>query len=107
MQDGLYKVAFQTPLGEGFGVVTLKGGELTGGDSMMYYIGTYDQNGETFNASVRASQHSTVPGMSSVFGATNVQINLTGTSTGDSAVMKGSSPQAPGISFSAVMTKLG
>jgi hypothetical protein len=37
MQNGLYAAEFQTPLGNGHGVVMLLNGVLQGGDSMMYY----------------------------------------------------------------------
>ena len=33
--NGLYKVSFGTPLGEGFGVIVLRDGEVLGGDG--YY----------------------------------------------------------------------
>lgn len=108
MQDGLYKAAFQTPMGEGYGVVVLSGGTLRGGDSMMYYIGTYTENGGQFTASVDVDVHSTVPGMVSVFGPSKnrVHIDLQGQSTAESATAKGSSPQAPGIGFNAKLTRL-
>ncbi len=102
MQDGLYKAAFKTPIGEGYGVVTLSGGTLRGGDSMMYYVGTYSESGGQFTASVDVDKHSNVPGMISTFGPGNNN----GQSTDDSATAKGSSPQAPGVGFSLVLTRL-
>lgn len=39
MEEGLYKVLFQTQLGQGTGVVTVREGRLRGGDSVMYYTG--------------------------------------------------------------------
>lgn len=108
MQDGLYKAAFKTPMGEGFGVVVLSGGTLRGGDTMMYYVGTYSEDGGQFTASVEVDSHSSVPGMMSVFGPgkNRVHINLNGTSTGDSATAKGSSPQAPGVAFAVTLSRL-
>lgn len=108
MQDGLYKATFKTPIGEGYGVVTLSGGTLRGGDSMMYYVGTYSENGGQFTASVGVDKHSNVPGMISTFGPGNnrVHIDISGQSTDDSATAKGSSPQAPGVGFSLVLTRL-
>jgi hypothetical protein len=41
MQTGLYKVNFKTPLGLGAGVVVLENGMIRGGDSSMFYRGTY------------------------------------------------------------------
>jgi len=108
MEDGLYKVTFATPMGEGYGVVVLKGGELRGGDSMMYYVGTYSENGGDFSASVDVNVHSQVAGMVSVFGpgVNRVHLDLSGKSLGSGATAKGSSPQAPGVGFSATLAKL-
>ena len=108
MEDGLYKAAFKTPMGEGFGVVHLSGGTLSGGDSMMYYVGTYSEDGGQFTASVEVNKHSSPHGMVSVFGPGNnrVHIDINGQSTGNSATAKGSSPQAPGVGFAVTLTKL-
>lgn len=106
MKNGLYKVHFQTPLGQGTGVVVVNNGRLSGGDSLMYYSGTYEESGNKFNANVLSAKHSTIPGMQSVFGKDRVNIKLSGSSTESSAVCKGSSPDAPGISFSAELSRL-
>lgn len=106
LTNGLYKVGFQTPLGEGFGVVTLEDGRLLGGDSMMYYIGTYQQNGDAFTAQVSVATHSVIPGGGSVFGVPEATIQLNGSSTGNTAQVSGSSPQAPGVGFTASLTRL-
>jgi hypothetical protein len=107
MRNGLYKVAFRTPIGEGFGVVVLSDGKLSGGDSSMYYSGSYTQNGDDFRAEVSVATHTQVSGMRSVFGVPQGTIALTGKSEGDRGTMAGSSPQAPGIAFSAVLTRIG
>jgi hypothetical protein len=39
MENGHYKVEFQTPLGVGAGVVFYQNGAVHGGDSMMAYMG--------------------------------------------------------------------
>lgn len=108
MQDGLYKAKFATPIGEGAGVVVLSGGSLRGGDSMMFYVGTYAETGDQFSATVDIDVHSQVEGMASVFGQGNnrVHIKLSGYSKGDTATAHGSSPQAPGVSFNVELTRL-
>jgi hypothetical protein len=106
MRDGLYKVQFDTQRGTGSGVVFLQGGKLRGGDSRIYYVGTYDENGGQFSARVTTDQHTDVPGMSSVFGVDRSNINLRGIGTVDSAEMKGTAAEAPGISFRAVLTRI-
>ncbi len=57
LQNGLYKIEFQTQLGAGSGVVILHDGQLRGGDSMIYYVGTYKQDGDEFSAEVRTDAH--------------------------------------------------
>lgn len=101
MQDGLYKVQFQTPKGSGCGVVLLMSGQLRGGDSMMYYRGTYSQNGDQFSAQVESAAHSHPPGMTSVFGLDRVTITISGKSSGNSAQLTGQAAQAPGLLFQA------
>lgn len=105
MRDGLYKVAFQTPLGAGAGVVVLQDGKLRGGDSSMYYVGSYSETGSQFSAEVASSRHT--QGLPSVFGKDNVRISLKGTSQSDSAQMTGTSPDAPGVRLQATLTRLG
>ena len=106
LENGLYKVAFQTPLGAGYGVAVLRDGVIEGGDSMMFYRGTYSQEGDAFTASVEIGTHSTVKGMDSVFGVASGSIDLAGQTGSMPATVQGSSPQAPGISFQAVLSPL-
>lgn len=108
MQNGLYKATFNTPMGEGYGVVVLADGILRGGDSMMYYVGTYSETGGQFTAAVEVDAHSQVPGLVSVFGPgiNRVHIDIQGQSTADSAKANGSSPQAPGVGFAVTLTLL-
>lgn len=106
MRNGLYAVSFKTPLGEGAGVVTLLDGKVQGGDSGLFYDGTYSIAGERFSATLRTDRHDRNTGMVSVFGVDKVQIQLDGTWTGDSASVTGTSPQAPGISFKAALRRV-
>lgn len=106
MRDGLYKVDFQTPLGAGAGVVHLQGGRVWGGDAGLYYVGTYAIAGSQFNADVVTDRHTNYPDIVSVFGKDRVHIRLKGTWTGDTAHAAGSAPEAPGIAFQAVLTRI-
>jgi T3SS negative regulator,GrlR len=106
MQNGLYKVIFETPLGAGYGVVNLLNGSISGGDSSMYYFGTYELSGTNFTAFVQVKQHSNVAGLTSVFGVAEAEIQLNGQSTDTTAQVVGSSPQAPQLRFSASLAKL-
>lgn len=106
MKDGLYKVFFQTPLGIGAGVVFAKDGRMWGGDSSIYYVGTFSEENGELTATVDIDEHTKVPGMASVFGVANATIVLSGTVNGGIITAKGTSPQAPGISFSATLTHI-
>jgi hypothetical protein len=52
MRDGLYKVYFETPLGANFGVVHAVDGKIWGGDSSMFYVGSYVTRGNEITAHV-------------------------------------------------------
>jgi hypothetical protein len=112
MLNGLYKVGFKTQLGEGFGVVVLKDGVVSGGDSSMYYTGSYTDNDGSFVAEVRADTHTKISGIAPVFGVSPVNIKLEGSisSAGPKSAnaidLVGTSPDAPGIKFAAKMTRL-
>jgi len=106
LRDGLYRVHFQTPMGEGNGVAVLEGGRLRGGDSMIYYVGTYKQDGDRFTAEVQTDEHSNMQGMASVFGVSKASITIQGKTGNDTAEMTGSSPQAPGVAFKASLHRL-
>ena len=104
ISDGLYKVAFLTPLGNGAGVVHLLGGKMWGGDAALYYIGTYTETGDQLSASVTTNRHT--DGYGSVFGVDRVHISLRGKVTGNTATMDGSAIEAPGISFKAYLSRI-
>jgi hypothetical protein len=116
MRDGLYKVAFQTQLGAGAGVVVLQGGKLKGGDSRIYYTGSYTETGDQFTAQVATELHTDTPGFGSIFGRDHANISLRGTTKGDSAEMTGTAAEqelslhqtrlAPGVSFQVVLTRI-
>jgi hypothetical protein len=105
-EAGLYVIRFQTPFGAGAGVAYLESGKLRGGDSMMAYVGSFNEANGTINADVRAYRHTDVPGMASVFGVNEVDIHLTGTINGGNAVLSGTAPQAPGVTLQVSMERL-
>jgi hypothetical protein len=100
LPDGFYRVRFETPRGEGAGVVMLTNGQLRGGDSAIAYSGTFSQNGDAFTAAVATSRHA--PGMPSIFGIDAVNINLTGKSSNGGATCTGTAAQAPGLTLGAI-----
>jgi hypothetical protein len=104
MRDGLYKVEFKTPLGAGSGVVHVQGGKLWGGDTGMFYVGSFTQSGDQISATVRTGRHTA--NSTSVFGQDRVEISLTGKASGDVADLIGQAPQAPNVRLSAVLTRI-
>jgi hypothetical protein len=104
MQNGLYRVEFGTPLGSGAGVVLLQDGNLRGGDSSMYYFGTFTETGN--QATVVAESHRHTPGLPSVLGRDDTHLSLQGTVQGNSAQLNGSAREAPGVNLQVSLTLL-
>jgi hypothetical protein len=104
MRDGLYKVDFRTQGGSGAGVVVLQGGKVRGGDSGLYYAGTFAENGDQITAQIATNRHTV--GIGSVFGRDRVNISLRGTAKGDTAQMTGTAAEAPGLNFQASLTRI-
>lgn len=105
-EPGLYALTFATPAGQGTGVAYLDGGKLRGGDSMMAYVGSYNENNGTLQADVRAYKYSNAPGMISVFGVDVVNITLKGKVDGINASLIGTAPEAPGVQLRVTMERL-
>jgi hypothetical protein len=101
LRNGSYSAWFRTSLREGTGIVVLKDGKVTGGDTVLAYTGTYFQNGDKFSAFVRTQRHSA--GQPSVFGIDNVDLTLTGKSTPTAASCSGTARQAPDLPFEATL----
>ena len=106
MQDGLYRVGFKTRLGTGFGVVTLRDGRISGGDSTSWYVGSYQLEDGLFRAEIQIDRHTEISMVRSVFGVERARILLEGQSLGNEALMKGISPDAPEVAFEAVLSRL-
>jgi hypothetical protein len=106
LRDGLYKVQFQTQIGSGAGVVHLLGGRMWGGDAGLFYTGTYRQSGDEFSGEVTTGRHTQTPGFASVFGRDNVHVKVRGRPNGDTVTLSGTSPEAPGVTFQAILTRI-
>ena len=106
VKNGLYRVSFQTPLGAGAGVLHLMDGRLWGGDTGLYYVGTYTINENELIADVTTNRHTQIPGNTSVFGIDHVHIQLRGPVQEDHIAMTGSAAEAPGISFQVILNRI-
>jgi len=65
LQNAQYSVWFRTPAGEGHGIVSLMNGEVSEGDNISSYTGTYVQQGDKFTATLSVKRHA--QGSPSVF----------------------------------------
>ena len=99
LQNSKYSVWFRTSQGEGYGIVSLMDGNMSGGDNISSYTGTYVQQGDKFTAAISVKRHT--QGSPSVFGVDNVDITLSGKSTPTTASCFGTAKQAPGITLQA------
>jgi len=104
LENGSYSVWFRTLLGEEMGVVMLEDGKITGGDTVIAYKGSYSLAEDSFTADISTERHT--PGQLSVFGIDNVDLTLTGKSTYTMASCHGTSRQAPGIAFEAIIIRI-
>lgn len=105
-ENGLYVVTFAAAGSGGAGVVYFQDGKLRGGDSMMVYMGTYNENDGQLTADVHSYKHTSVPGMTSVFGVDDLHIHLTGTTKGGMISLTGSSREVKGVNISVSLVRL-
>jgi hypothetical protein len=104
LQNAKYSVWFKTPQGEGYGIVSLMDGIVSGGDNISKYAGAYVQDGDKFSATIAVRRHT--QGQPSVFGIDNVDITLSGKSTPTTAWCSGTAKQAPATTFQATLIRI-
>lgn len=103
---GKYSVWFKTPVGEGAGVIEFgPDGKLSGGDSTFAYAGLWTQKGEHFKASLSARR--VAPGPPGVFGLDEIDIVVSGRSSGSASTScTGFAKQSPGIKLEVELVRL-
>lgn len=89
MKNGLYIVRFETPLGQGSGVVVVRDGSIGGGDTGTYYRGTYRIENERVTAMIEVGRYQ--PGWS-VLGSETATLDISGFTTCSSATFEGRGP---------------
>ena len=104
LQNAEYSVWFRTPEGEGYGIISLMDGDVSGGDTISSYTGTYVQDGDKFAATIAVKRHT--QGLPSVFGIDNVDITLSGKSTPTTASCFGTAIQAPDTTLQATLIRI-
>jgi hypothetical protein len=104
LRDGEYAAWFKTPRGEGIGIVHLANGEITGGDNVSNYSGWYKVEEDRFTAVLTTRRHTVGP--PSVFDVDEVELRLSGKSTGVTASCTGTATQAPDMPFQATLIRV-
>jgi hypothetical protein len=88
--EGFWTVQFKGVQGFGTGVVTYIGGRVFGGDSAVMFMGTYDLQGNAVTMKLHVKQM--VPGLMTVMGRKEYDLDLTGTLDGDTLKLAGNIP---------------
>src|SRR4051794_8560227 len=101
LADGIYSVHFETPAGQGDGIVVVTGERLRGGDASFVYYGVLEQTSNGFSIEIETKRHSQT--RASIFNMESVHINLIGKSEGQNAVCTGTALEVPGLIFKAVL----
>lgn len=94
LKDGHYMAWFQTDRGQGTGRVLLENGEISGGDTVISYEGTYQVEGSRVTGTLTTRRHSA--GQPSIFGIDELKIKLAGTAAGNFVSCSGEVEQIPG-----------
>jgi hypothetical protein len=102
LENGKYSAWFRTPLGEGTGVVCSKIARSQAVIRSLLISG--HAVGDEFTADISTKRHA--PGQLSVFGIDKIDLKLTGKSTGTMATCRGTSRQAPGMTFEATIIRI-
>jgi len=93
--NGLYRLSFRTPLGEGAGVAMLLNGQLFGGNSYHCFQGSYVVLGQHVSAQFETRRHT--EGAASLIGLDSMVLNITGELTGKGMSGRGVSDKVPGV----------
>ena len=101
LKDGKYNAWFRTSRGEGTGIVHLANGQISGGDSIFSYSGSYEVDEDRFTAALTTRRHGAGP--TTVLGADEVEVKLVGKFNGTTASCSGTAEQAPGMVFEATL----
>jgi hypothetical protein len=106
MHEGFYAIAFQVGDAVGHGVLHLNEGRVRGGDSLLYYMGSYILDGENITAEIKTDAHAKIPGVRALFGRDIIHITLKGSFAGEECKLTGVAREAPTVKFTATLKKL-
>ncbi|MCK1542012.1 hypothetical protein IVB12_08520 [Bradyrhizobium sp. 179] len=95
LKDGTYAAWFNTPLGSGTGIAHVENGKIWGRDSIMFYVGTCEVDGDRFTAQLTTNRHADGP---TLFGSNDeLTLKLEGTCRGKIAHYTATTKQFPGV----------
>jgi hypothetical protein len=100
-------VEFHTVHGTGTGVIYATSGKLRGGNSGFAFSGNYSGNGDEILVKISTQRHNDDPAFKPLFGTDMITLMLKGQQNGDMVDFEGSALQLPGVSFRAVLTRIG
>lgn len=106
MNEGLYKAEFETPFGKGTAVIYLHNGLFRGGNSALFYKGTYEIDGKTLHAQAKIKRHSQDLNIASVFGMDNITVTIEGVIEGNIINVDGLSDDVPDMQMRGKFTRL-
>ena len=98
---GQYSVWFKARQGDGLGVISVRDGEIAGGDDLVTYHGTYTETGDRFHASIKTKRHA--PGRLPLFQIDELDIELEGNSSNPIATASGRVKQVPDTPFDVIL----
>lgn len=102
LKDGTYAAWFNTPLGQGTGIVHIAHGKIWGRDGIMTYDGTCEVDADRFTATLTTKRHS--EGLPTVFGDDQeLAVKLEGTCAGKLITYVGKAEQFPGVILEGVL----
>ncbi len=107
LREGLYKVEFHTVHGTGNGVLYAIARKLRGGNSGFAFTGNYIRRGEEIHVKISTLRHNPDPGLKPLFGTDTITLTLKETEHGDMVDFEGSAMQLPGVTFKAILTRIG
>jgi hypothetical protein len=90
MVEGFWTIQFKGVQGWGTGVVVYTGGHIYGGDSAVMFTGTYTQLGDAITVRLHVKQM--VPGLMTVMGRNEYDLDLAGKLDGNTLQLSGGIP---------------
>lgn len=101
--EGFWTVQFKGVQGWGTGVVMYIGGRVFGGDSAVYFMGTYSLQGDAVAIQIHVKQQ--LPGLMNVMGRNEFDLDLAGDLQGDTLKLAGNIPGTD-LRLTCTLTKL-